>query len=411
MKKLLIVAVVALLALALVACGGDDTATTTAAATTAGDAVVTTPAATTAGTVITTVPATDDATVITTTAPITGDDPVVTTVTLNTTAAPSTGDDTTPTAGVDIMNGDYADMAINPTWQGIDAIAFEDHHAALDFNVALVTLWQESENGIYETLFLTVEDDEGNQSFMVNEDYKFVVIINNERIEIERISLYHQVTYGYVRLDLGDWTWKNYTVNEDGTYDFDVRLEILDAFTDEVAYFAWFTDPEWNGIFTFTPPQPIEMVVDPSRDPAHVAIPGTDAIPTEGPVGFSNELYGNLFDDSVRTKLCTDDVTTPIVWKYNEAVRVVSYSLVGANDDATYSDRIILSFKLYGSTNGTSWELIDEQNVDAPESPLNYQERNFKLTTAVEDYTYFKLEPIGASKYQMSGIILYTDAK
>ena len=110
------------------------------------------------------------------------------------------------------------------------------------------------------------------------------------------------------------------------------------------------------------------------------------------------------------SKLCTNDLTTPIIWRYNEAKTVVSYSLVGARDDKSYPSRVLTKWKLYGSADGNKWILLDEQNLSGNEEVVNYGERNFILSAPAE-YAYFKLEPVDASKYQMSGLILYTKAE
>jgi len=405
MKKLLVVAVVALLVLALVACGGDETPTTTKG----GDnGVVTTPAVTTPKTEApeTTAPKGNVTTAPGTTVKVPGGSIVT---------PPTTAPETSAKfPGVDILNGDPADMAINPTWQGMNAGAFENHHASLDMNWAYVLLFQECENAIYEDLIMTYPDEEGNDTWMMNEDYEWVLTLNGEDITIERFSIYHNVTSGYVRLDLGE-DFELAAEKEDGTIDYEIVLRINDITGDtpEPKYFAYLTDPDWNGTHNFTAPAPIKMVEDENRDPEETVIPG--ATPFTGPAGFTGELYENLFDEgkngeiiNVQTKLCCgEDLTTPIVWKYDEAVYVTSYSLVGAGDDATYYDRIVTTFKFYGSTNGTDWTLLDEQNGEAATEGVNFAERNFKLAKAAE-YTYFKLEPVATSTYQLSGILLWT---
>ena len=400
MKKLLVVAVVALLALALVACGG-ETATTTK-----GETVTTTaPVTTVAGEPTTTTPAVVD----TTAAP-----------TVDTTVAPDTTvvtPDTTVVTpgfeGIDIMNGDAADMAINPTWQGLNAGAFENHHSALDYHWAYVILFQESENAIYEDLFMTITDEEGNETWMRNEDYKWVVTLDGVDYEIETFSLYHVVTYGYVRLDLGaDFVLE--AANEDGEVVYEeIIVRIYDTTNnDEPKYYAYMTDPDWNGPHAFTPPAPIVMVADPNRDPAETMIPGATAF--SGPAGYSGETYENLFDyddkgeHKVNTKLCYNEVED-IIWTYAEPVYVTSYSIIGAGDDNNYPGRVITNFKFYGSTNGTDWSLLDEQSGDPLTEATNYGERNFKLSKAVE-YSYFKIEFTHDGTYQLSGIQLWTKA-
>ena len=406
MKKLLVVAVVALLALALVACGGEAATTTKGAATTTAAA----PANTTAAPADTTVAAPADTTVV---APA---DTTVTTPGIDTpadTTASNGGDDTTPKfEGIDLINGEDADRAINPTWQGMNAGAFENHHAALDNNWAYVILFQECENAHYTDLVMTVVDPEtGDETWAMNEDYKWVLTLNGEDIVIERFSVYHVTTYGYVRLDLGsDFVLAE--ANEEGYVCYDIQLRILDATNDDApVYYAWMTDPDWNDIHEFEPPAPIEMVADPNRDPGETMIPGATAF--SGPAGYSGETYENLFDYTddgaikVASKLCFNEVA-PIVWTYDAPVYVTSYSLVGANDDKDSPSRLITNFKFFGSTDGNNWNLIDEQSGDPATEAVNYAERNFKLATPVEEYSYFMIEFEHEGTFQLSGVQLWT---
>lgn len=408
MKKLIIVMVVALLALALVACGGDAPTTTkggadTTAAKPGVDTTVAKP-----GVDTTAAKPGDDTTaakpgVITTAKP--GD---------NTTAKP--GDDTTPIVpdveGIDIINGTDEDRAINPTWQGMNAGAFENHHAALDNNWAYVILFQECENAWYTDLVMTITDEETQEdTWVMNEDYKWILTLDGEDHVIERFSVYHVTTYGYVRLDLGpDFELKE--KGDDGYVTYDIKLRIVDVTKDNepTVYYAYMTDPEWNGPHSFEPPAPIEMVADPNRDPAETMIPG--ATPFSGPAGYDGETYVNLFDYTddgeikVSSKLCFNEVA-PIVWTYEAPVYVTSYSLVGANDDKDSPSRVITNFTFYGSNDGTNWTKIDEHADEPVTEAVNFAERNFKLATPVE-YSYFMIEFVHEGTFQLSNIQLWT---
>ena len=131
--------------LVLVSCGGDPAVTSAQSEDT------------TKAPAVTTVVAEE-----TTTAPVTTD-LVVTTKAPETTIAPETS--VVPSdGGTDILNGDPENRAINPAWKGSDAIAFENHHSVLDFHVALVMLMTDSENAIYEDLFMTLDGEEGSDA-------------------------------------------------------------------------------------------------------------------------------------------------------------------------------------------------------------------------------------------------------
>jgi len=404
MKKLLVVAVVALLAIALVACGG-ETATTTKGNT---ETTPKAPVVTTPNGVVTTTPDTDPV-IPTGTTTTKGDDPTVPT---SADTSSTTPDPNRPHfEGIDILNGEDADRAINPTWDGMNAGMFENHHASLDMNWAYVLLFQECENAWYTDLVMTIPDEEtGEDTWMMNADYKWVLTLNGEDMVIERFSVYHVTTYGYIRMDLGA-DFQLAPVKEDGTIDYEIELRILDTTKDDApVYYAWLTDPEWNGTHNFTPPAPIEMVPDPNRDPAETMIPGATAF--SGPAGYDGETYVNLFDYTdkgeikVQSKLCYNEVA-PIVWTYADPVYVTSYSLVGANDDDSSPSRVITNFAFYGSNDGQNWTKLDEHNDEPLTEATNYAERNFKLATPVE-YSYFMIEFTHEGTFQLSGIQLWT---
>ncbi len=399
MKKLLIVVMIALLAVALVACGGNDTTTKKPEGTTGGTVT------TTGGTTTTTEP-TDD-----TEEP---DDPVVTGTILY-------------DEGVDILFGDLANAAINPFWsEGMYPCAFEDFHKALDYNWALVFTMNETENMIYETLVFTdpdaPTDAPNSQTGMINTDYQWFVYIDDVEYEIKRFQFLNDITKGYFRCDLGEeFEPKVDPEDPEAPVSYDIKLKIVEKATNKVAFWAYMTDPELLQPYEFVKPDPIEMVDDPNRDPSHVAL-GSKENPAlkglSGAAGFNaDETYENLFDNDVRSKLCTNDVTTAIEFQIidlNSAVNVVSYSLVGANDDAQYTTRLVSNFKLYSSSTGAadSWVLIDEVNLgEEIGEVINYGERNYKLDATCTHH-YYRLEITHATDmYQISDIILYAEAE
>ena len=377
MKKILALLLVAILAVALVACGGDGTTTKTET---------------------TTAPKTE-----TTTAPKT-----------ETTTAPVEDEDKPLfEEGIDIMNGDYENAAVNPFWnQSSWPCAFEDGHVDLDFHWALVFTMMETDNGIYEQLIYTDPDAApgapNSETGYVNDDYKWVVTIDGKDYEITRFSLLNDRVSGYIRMDLGP----DYQHPEEDPHDYEIVLKIYNAEDESLAFWAWFTDPELCGPYTYEKPAPIVMIEDPNRPASHKALPEGSLVGISGAAGFNaSETYVNLFDGRVRSKLCTNDVTTPIEFMIKEGAKsIVSYSLVGANDDESYQSRLVTNFVLYGSADGQSWTQIDAQNFDpATVTITNYGEINYQLETPVT-YQYFKLEITHATDmYQISEIILYTE--
>lgn len=397
MKKLLVVAVVALLVLALVACGGDDTATTTK-----GDVATTAPVVdTTAPAVVdTTVPAVAD-----TTAPVVAD----TTAKTPDNDTPNTNAPATPTQGIDIMNGELEDMAIDPTWKGLWPCAFENHHPELDYRWCLVVKMLPTENCIQEEL-IAMDPEVGYG--IAYEDYKWTLTINGEDFVITSFCIPDRTTFIYVRMDLGEWA------PELGEHEYDIRLTISDATTGEVIYWAWFTDPDWGGNYIYDRIADPEMI--PTEKPENVeALPTGSITATSGPESLAaTETYVKAFDGLAKTKLCSADYTNPLIFNINNTIDTVSIkgiSIVGANDDAKHFVRVVTKFKLYGSDDGTegSWSLVLDVNDPAKESAENYAEYYYGFAEAVE-YRYYKLVIEDASgaetpKYQFSEIVLYTE--
>jgi len=131
--------------------------------------------------------------------------------------------------------------------------------------------------------------------------------------------------------------------------------------------------------------------------------------------GYFNETenYTKLFDGSILTKLLElpgeGTPVTEIVFETEEEIVVVSYSLVTANDNATYKERNPLGWKFYGSNDGEAWvELhsVDESNAPARDTVKNFTEYNFVVTGAAAYKTY-KLEITNGTAIQYSELLLF----
>lgn len=385
MKRLLVFMLILLVVVALVACGGE---TTTAPDTT------TDPNGTEGSTTATTVGGT-----VTTTKPVDTEG----------------GEDTSSQReGTDILNGDPSNIAIDAFWgstyldQGkLAAGVFEKHHAQLDYHWSYVMKGLWSENAIFEDLILRTGD--GAYTHEMNADYQWVMIIDGKEIVVENFYNYYPISGTILlRLDLGE------EFRPKANYGYDITLEIRDVVTEEVVYYAWLTNPGLTGPHYHVAKE--YTVPDENRDPDHVLITGAKGESGPEPLG-QNELYTNLFDYDLEegsymdpfTKLCTEDYENAIVWSYDMPVAAYSYSLIGANDDASYDYRVPTRFKLYGKTADGDWVLIDEQDKEPLTDAVNYAERNFKIDEdKVDMYTSFKLEVIGEKKYQISSIQLFT---
>jgi len=409
MKKFLVILMVALVALALVACG-DEAPTTTK-----GTSATTTPAVTTPKTEE---PAATTPVGETTKTPgETTKTPGETAKTPNSTEEPGNNDNpgtvtppdsTAPfTEGIDILNGDYEYMAIDPTWKGLWACAFEDHQPDFNYKWCFVVKMIPTEEFVQEELIVMDEEAGFGEAL---EDYTWTLIINDEEFVITEWSIPQRDGFIYVRMGLGDWA------PAIGDHEYDIKLKITETSTNKIIYWAWFSDPNWSGLYPFTGKEPIKII--PTEKPEDVeALPAGSLTGISGPESLAaTETYAKLFDDQVRTKLCSSDYTNPLIFTVSNASSIKGISLVGANDDEKFPERVPVKFKLYGSDDGSdaSWSLVlDVNNAVEDIEVTNYGEHYYGFTEAVE-YSYFKLvieDASGAAtpKYQYSEILLYTD--
>ena len=401
MKKLLIVAVVALLALALVACGGDAPTTTKGGVdTTAAKPGVDTTAAK---------PGVDT----------TAAKPGVDTTTPGDDTTPDT-DPVTPPAqeGIDLL-WEEGYMAISNMDSAF--FAFEDFHASLDNNVALV-ISMNDQGGVYNDLFIVdTENENTNTNWEPSSDYTWVVTIEGKEWEIERFSLFNNNTSGWVRIDLGpDFKWSLFEYDENNQYTYEqVRIDIYDS-KKNVVYFADLTSDDLWGAYTHTKPEEKVMIADKNRPTNLIVVDQATATPLAGPDSGNGEDYKKFFDGKVETKICTgdngEDKATTV--KYSEVLNVVGFSIVNANDNANSNGRTIVAFKLYGSAtgeDGTWTEIYAADGLDAEgnaidKAPIsaNYLERYYALDN-VATYQYFKFVAENGELWQASELLFYQE--
>lgn len=125
-------------------------------------------------------------------------------------------------------------------------------------------------------------------------------------------------------------------------------------------------------------------------------------------VGYNgNEGVENLFDGDTSTKLFTNTATPcSIAWTMKESTSLYSYTLTTANDNATFKNRSMKSWVLYGSNDGNNWDVIDRVN-DSGIMDVNYADYTY-IVDNVGSYKHFKLtvtEGYGNS-FQLSEISL-----
>ncbi len=107
----------------------------------------------------------------------------------------------------------------------------------------------------------------------------------------------------------------------------------------------------------------------------------------------TNEGEGieNLFDGDLNTKMCTGDAAPiRIAWQMERAIILQTYTLITANDSATYPYRNPIKWHLYGSNNGTSWTQIDTV-TDSGIEAKNFERYTYE-TDVQESFQYFLLQ-------------------
>ena len=387
MKKLLLFVLVALVMVALVACGETTTATTT------------------------------------TTTPTTGGNPTTESSTApgSSTEDPVVGGDYEPlyNEGIDIMYGS------DPDWWAINAIAyngygvmFEDHHASLNYEWAMLIEIIESMEPVYDYLFpvITTTDAEGNEvsERQPNPLYDFIVTIDGKDIPITLWSnAYGETSASYIRMALGDWE------PVDGPHNYKISMRVVEKASGSILFWAnWADENTGKGGYQWDRPTKLGYVEDVNfaqpDDVEMVAQSGKNYFEgVSGPNGSSAENYEKLFDGDVNTKLC-DGSEYKVVFKARAELSynpIQGIAIVGANDDASYNDRIIKSFKLYGSNEGSDsaadyWTLITEETYE-PTGTDNFSYRYFGIEDNNAKYDYYMIEFVHEGTYQVGEILIY----
>ena len=123
---------------------------------------------------------------------------------------------------------------------------------------------------------------------------------------------------------------------------------------------------------------------------------------------ISSEDVENLFDGNRSTKLFSSaGIPCTIAWTMNQETTLYSYTITTANDNEIYKNRTLKAWKLYGSKDGSNWELIDTV-TDSGIADANYADYTY-LVDKVGTYTYFKIdiqEKYG-NGFQISDITLH----
>ena len=387
MKKILLFMLVAMVLVALVACGGNDT--TTPATTTAGDNTQTT------------------------TTPADGGDETTPAQTEDTTIPEDTTEDL---PGYDLVN----ELYVIDEWSNMVFFTFEDSHGDLDFHPAVV-FKMNNVDGVYSELFYTPQNDDGSwntNDWELNDEFTWFFYVDDKKIEVTRFSLFNNGDWGYVRADLGaDFSFDDFEYDENGVHYYTVKFEIYDS-TNELCYYGDLTS---YGEMEHKKPAKIESMEDPTKPAGSERVPASVVTGVSGPNRGKGEGFEKLFDNDVRSKLCTGDSGTnnAIVINFSTAQNISGISLFNANDNEAFNDRTVLAFDIYLSTDGgQTWDETpavsidktldaDGNAVDRGALSTNYAERYYDFGKTLEGVTDIKIVINHSGTYQISELVFW----
>ncbi|MBQ4353792.1 MAG: hypothetical protein IJC71_02750 [Clostridia bacterium] len=120
----------------------------------------------------------------------------------------------------------------------------------------------------------------------------------------------------------------------------------------------------------------------------------------------------NLHDFNLDSKWCVNQKPCECVWKMPEPVAITGYQFVTGNDTASASGRNPVNWVLYGSTNGTDWNVVDEVNGYTGMHAANFLAYDFWLEETAPAYAYYKFvcsEYVSGNLMQLSSLNLLWD--
>lgn len=128
-----------------------------------------------------------------------------------------------------------------------------------------------------------------------------------------------------------------------------------------------------------------------------------------GPKAGKDEGYEKMVDGDTSTKFYINtakDTMADLIYKSSDTDTALRYTFTTANDTATYTDRLPLSWVLYGSVDGKNWVVMDTV-TDPGMEHKNYASTSFDID-APGAYCYYKLSFTlpSSGKMQFSEFVL-----
>lgn len=116
-------------------------------------------------------------------------------------------------------------------------------------------------------------------------------------------------------------------------------------------------------------------------------------ITTDQPVMNETEWIDKLIDQKTGTKFCTTGCKTlpmDIVFSFDSAIAPEGYYISGANDDMGNQDRVLTEWKIFGSTDQSTWTELDHRA--GIKWSKDEETQRFLLNTGNNSYQYYKLQ-------------------
>ena len=286
---------------------------------------------------------------------------------------------------------DYTD-AINLNEIGLSNVGVEDHHGAHDNN--LVLAFYLGNNDAWAALYGAGTPTTENGLWTVNEGYTAIVTVNGVARETNRFTYYGfkddagVTNRGFFRFELAPFA--DLTTNG-------ITCTITTTFTlvgadNKVICYANFEDLKYSTL---------DYEAD-ADNPGKAALVVT---PISGPDFDGGEGTKKLFDNKTTTKLCKSD-RTPVVFSLAEAKALGGISLVTANDNQSYTGRIVTGFTLYGGNSADAIDNVVLAVTEAGMADVNFTEYYYAITDATA-YQYYKIVFDGTNTFQFSELWVY----
>ena len=319
----------------------------------------------------------------------------------------------TETPGYDLMSNYVIDE-----WADMVFFTFEDTHGDLDFHPAVVFKMNNA-GQVYEELFFTEKNEDGSwntANWEYNDEFAWYFIVNDQKVECKRFSLFNYGDSGYVRADLGaDFSYDNFEY-VDGVCSYTVKLEIYDS-ENELCYYA---DLTAYGEYVHEKPEKVEMKEASNRPEGSERVGVSTITSITGPEQGKGEGVEKLIDNDVRSKLCTGSYGAehPVIMTFSAAQRIGAVSIVNANDNESFTGRTVVAFDIYVSTDGgetwsetpdVSFTGLDADGVAIDKATINgnYTENYYDFGKVLENVTAIKIVVNNGELYQISELIFW----